>query len=88
MKKTEEKKMSWLALEEKERIDKLPAEERKRELQAIKDKINEKKKAREAKLALLVKALEPGRAGAGRVRVPTLVSVSSVHSNLIPLASY
>jgi hypothetical protein len=75
------KKKKEKALREKRRIDNLTEKAREAELQDLENAKSARKKASKEKLAAQVGALEPGRAGAGRVREPTAASVAGSHGN-------
>jgi hypothetical protein len=75
------KKKKEQALREKRRIDELSQEATEAELQELDNEKTARKNTRMEKLAAQVEALEPGRAGAGRVIKPTAASVASSQSN-------
>ena len=66
---------SQKALEEKKILDARTVEEVATESEERARKVVEQKRAREEKLAEEIKKLAPGRAGAGRVRVQSDVSL-------------
>ena len=75
------KKRKAKALQEKRRIEALSEEERGKELEAKHQATLLRKEMKKKKLEEQVAALEPGRAGAGRLRVPSTASVSASFGN-------
>jgi hypothetical protein len=65
------------SLLEEQRLAARSSEQVNKEKEEQKKKIAERKTAKQTKLAGLVARLEPGRAGAGRVRTPSLASLTA-----------